>query len=84
MIPVSFENIIKINLDKKTDDLFETKYMILLKKQLIWLRKNNSQLYKLSKRLYDMYLDGSLPSAIVSRCCNFQLLEEKCAEYNKK
>ncbi len=81
MIPVTDQNIIKIDLERSCITKAEERYTNMLKKQLFWLNRNEDRLYNKSKRLYDKYIDGSLNENIAKRCCNFRLLEEKCREY---
>ena len=83
MLPVTDNNIIKLNLDKECFTKQEEKYIKMLKEQLYWLNRNNDKLYGRSKKLYDKYINGTLNENIAKRCCNFKLLEEKCIEYNK-
>jgi hypothetical protein F3_08606 len=83
MLPVTEANIIRIDLDKKTLDKTEKKYMKLLKEQIYWLNRNSNQLIGRSKKLYEKYNAGTLSLNVAKRCCNFKLLEEKCNEYNK-
>lgn len=83
MVPVTKNNIIKIDLNKKSVNKKEAKYIKLLNEQIYWLNRHSEVLLGRSKRLYDKYVDNSLPISIASRCCNFKLLEEKCMEYNK-
>ena len=82
MLPVTDDNVIFIDLDKKCLTETEKKYMKLLKKQLFWLRRNDVKIYERAKKLYSKYTNGTLKQNIVKRCCNFKLLEEKCNEYN--
>jgi len=84
MLPVTNNNIVKIDLDKQCSTKSEERYMKLLKKQIYWLNRNSDKLYNKSKKLYDKYISGTLDENIVARCCNFKLLEEKCIEYNKE
>ena len=83
MIPVNPTNYALIDLDKKSLTVNELKYQKLLKEQLAWLNANYNQVKNKSFKLYQLYNDGRLPQNIRLRCCNFKLLEEKCAEYNK-
>ena len=83
MIPVNPTNYALIDLDKKSLTVNELKYQKLLKEQLAWLNTNYNQVKNKSFKLYQLYNDGRLPQNIRLRCCNFKLLEEKCAEYNK-
>lgn len=82
MLPVTDNNIIILDLDKKPSDLSEKKYNKLLKEQIYWLNRNNEKLYSRSKKLYDSFVKGKLPRQIRNRCCDFILLEEKCKEYD--
>lgn len=83
MLPVSENNIIKLDLDKECLTKSEEKYTKLLKEQIYWLNRNDEKLYGRSKKLYDKYLDGTLDAKTAARCCNFKLLEEKCKEYHE-
>ncbi len=83
MLPVTKNNIMKINLDKKCRTKKEEKYTKLLKEQIYWLNRNDEKLYNRSKKLYEKYTNKTLDKNIAKRCCNFKLLEEKCKEYNK-
>lgn len=82
MLPVTNNNIIKINLEKNCTTKSEEKYLKLLKEQLYWLNRNCDKLYNKSQKLYNKFLNNTLESNIKMRCCNFKLLEEKCKEYN--
>lgn len=84
MLPVTEQNIIKLDLDKECLTKSEEKYTKLLKEQLYWLNRNDEKLYGRSKKLYDKYISNTLNKSIVERCCNFILLEKKCIEYNER
>lgn len=84
MIPVTENNIIRIDLKKKVYTLKEKKYQNLLKEQLFWLNRNNTKIFKRSIKLYSLYNSGKLSENIKNRCCNFKLLEKMCIEYNKE
>ena len=81
MIPIPFEECIKINVEKEID----TKYKNLLYKQINWCnQKENKQLIlSKAKKLYNKYIENKLPSNIKNRCCNFIILEEKLKQYDK-
>ena len=72
-----------VDLDKEYEELSEQKYYILLSKQLEWLDSNYDKVKKKSSKLYQLYITNKLPNNIKDRCCNFKLLEEKCALYNE-
>ena len=84
MLPVTENNIIRLDLNKDSLTISEEKYTKLLRKQLYWLSRNSEKLYNRSKKLYDKYMAGTLDNSIAKRCCNFKLLEEKCEKFNKK
>ena len=84
MLPVTKNNILKIDLNKIGTTKSEEKYIKLLWEQLLWLNRNSEKLFGRSKKLYDKYVSGTLENNIARRCCNFKLLEEKCIIYNKK
>ena len=50
----------------------------LLKSQLLWLNKNITTVKSKTTKRYEKYKDNKLPSIIKERCCNYNLLEEKC------
>ena len=83
MIPVNSNDYTLVDLNKETLTLSELKYQRLLKEQLNWLNSNYHQVKNKSFKLYQLYINGRLSENIKNRCCNFKLLEEKCAEYNK-
>lgn len=82
MIPVTSNNYTLIDLNKVPSDISEQKRHALLRKQLDWLNKNSYNVRKRALKIYSLYNSGRLDSRIKDRCCNFKLLEKKCAEYN--
>ncbi len=83
MIPVTEANYSLVDLTKEPLTFAESKYQKLLREQLDWLNANYYQVKSKSFKLYQLYISDKLPQNIKSRCCNYQLLEEKCMEYNK-
>lgn len=83
MIPVNENNYSLVDLNKETLTVAELKYQKLLREQLDWLNANYKQVKNKSLKLYQLYSNKKLPENIRARCCNFKLLEEKCAGYNK-
>lgn len=81
MIPVNKKVYGLFDLNKKTNNLDETKRIKLLKEQLRWLNRNAIEVRKISKTLYKLYVNDKLPDNVKNRCCNFKLLEEKCDLY---
>ena len=84
MIPVTNNNCVPFDLNKKPKEESEKFRMELLKDQLRWLTANRKEIYTKSKLLYNLYKTNKLPKNVRDRCCNFPLLEEKCKEYNKQ
>lgn len=83
MIPVTNNNYVPFDLNKKPKEKSEKFRMELLKDQLRWLIANKKEINNKSKLLYNLYKNNKLPKNVRDRCCNFPLLEEKCKEYNK-
>ncbi len=83
MIPVYSKNYTEFDLNKKSKDKHEMLRIELLRNQLRWLTSNKKEITLKSKLLYNLYKNNKLPKNVRDRCCNFQLLEEKCKEYNK-
>lgn len=71
MIPVTSKNYIFPDLNRKSKDVNEVKYLILLQKQLIWLNNNLDKVKNKSQKLYKLYINNKLPLSIKNRCCNF-------------
>ena len=84
MIPVMFENYTLVELHKENINETEEKYLKLLQEQLNWLNSHFIQVRNKSNKLYNLYMENQLPENIRKRCCNFELLEEKCLLYNEK
>ena len=82
MLPVTSNNYIEFDLDKKTNKKSEMFRIELLRNQLRWLSANKKEINNKSKLLYNLYKTNKLPKNVRDRCCNFPLLEEKCKEYN--
>lgn len=82
MIPVLNNNYVLLDLKEFGKTKEEIKYIKMLKKQLLYLNRNKMTLIKQARILYKSYINGSLNYGISQRCCNFRLLEEKCAQYN--
>ena len=82
MIPVTSNDYVEFDLNKKTNIKSESQKIILLTKQLRWLTQNKKEIYRKSKLLYDLYKNDKLSKNIKDRCCNFPLLEIKCNVYN--
>ena len=83
MIPVTLINIKKIDLNKVCFTKQEQQYLNLLNDQIYWLNRNKSQIYAKAVKLYTKYITNKINPVIKSRCCDFELLEEKCKEYHK-
>ncbi len=55
-------------------------YRILLSQELIYCKKNQSQIRNLAERTYKRVMKGKDPGLVINSC-DFSLLEEKCKEY---
>lgn len=83
MIPLNDNNYIIIDVNKSNLDVEDIKYQKLLKQQLFWLNSNYNQVKIKALKLYELYNNEKLPINIRNRCCDFNLLEEKCKKYKK-
>lgn len=72
MIPIKLENCELYNIEKYGD-----KYKRLITKQHTYIKSNQDLLLEKAKKLYK-----SKDNNIKSKCCDFDLLIEKCKEYN--
>lgn len=61
----------------------DKKYKILLENQISSINTDRDVLIKKIKRFQDKYRKNQLDINVKNRCCNFDLLEEKCNEYTK-
>ena len=62
-----------------TDEIYKT----LLKKQITYINDNKNDLLSKVNQFQLRYRKGFLPKGVLERCCDFQLLEEKCKEWEK-
>lgn len=79
MIPTPIECITEVLPTLKN----KSKYKILVENQAIYINNNKNKLFKKVKFFRNQYDNGHLPQRIKERCCNFNLLEEKCLNYIK-
>ena len=77
MFPVNTENIFKINIENEKD----LNYKQLLRNEYVLCIPKFNKIIKNAKSLYIQVTQYNMP--IKDRCCNFKLLEEKCANYKK-
>lgn len=59
----------------------EKQYQSLLKDQLRWINRESNGLSEKALNLYLKRTQNKLSEKVAKRCCNFQLLEDKCKEY---
>lgn len=57
------------------------KYKALFNKQITYPNDRKTELLTRVRRFQQIYRKGFLPESVKIRCCNFDLLEEKCMEY---
>ena len=76
MIPTPIECITEV-----LPTIKDIQYKNLIENQTIFINNHKAQLLKKVKS-FRVQADGNhLPDNVKKRCCNFQLLEEKCKEY---
>lgn len=85
IIPVPTECIISFRFEDEEDE----EYRLLLQNQYNVIKNMDDVLVNKSKGIYKIFhtSDEDLTPAdlkVKQRCCNFDLLEEMCKEYNKK
>lgn len=81
---VNLNNMIPIPNNAITDVLSvvsDEKYKAMIENQLTYINNHKSILLKKVSQLQRRYRNGYLTQQIAERCCNFELLEEKCREY---
>ena len=61
----------------------DIKYKKLLEKQISYINSKKEILVKKILNFQNRFRSGNLDNNILSRCCNFILLEEKCNSYKK-
>ncbi len=61
----------------------DIKYKNLLEDQLTFINNNKQKLFYKINFFYSEYQRNFLNENIMKRCCNFNLLEKKCLEYQK-
>ena len=83
MIPVPDGSYTLIGTKTQSLTYQEQKYKALLRNQLRWLNPDGEKLRDIASNLYMNRINNTLPVRIQKRCCDFQLLEEKCKEYTK-
>lgn len=83
---VNINNMIPTHVEDLTEVLptvKDKKYKKMLEEQLTFLNNHKAQLLKKINNFQNMYRKGHLSESVLSRCCNFILLEEKFEEYIK-
>lgn len=83
MIPVPDGSYTLIGTKTQSLTYQEQKYKALLRNQLRWLNPDGEKLRDIASNLYMNRINNTLPFRVQKRCCDFQLLEEKCKEYTK-
>ncbi len=62
----------------------DKQYKKLIIEQTTYLNDNKKRLMNKVKKFILQYNKNYLPKGIMDRCCDFNLLEEKCREYEKE
>lgn len=76
MIPVPDSEIIRIDIESISDE----KYKNLLRDHAKFINSNHEKIRKKAKVLYSI-VKNNANSNLKKRCCNYELLEVKCREY---
>ena len=53
----------------------------MLENQIEWINKNRLRINNRARNLYYLIVENKANKGLISRCCNFKLLEYKCQEY---
>lgn len=77
MIPIPRRFLERIEIEQIKD----TKYKNMLKAQMSWINKNALRITNRARNLYYLVLENKATKDLISRCCDFKLLEIKCQEY---
>lgn len=61
-----------------------SKYKTLLENQINYINKDRQYLLSKVDRFQTLYRKSQLPEKVYQRTCNFELLEQKCLDYQKE
>ena len=78
MIPVPPQSLIDF-----LPNITDVKYKALLNEQITELNSNKKYLLKKVELFQWSYRNNKLPQNVLLRTCNFELLEQKCLDYQK-
>lgn len=79
MIPVPESELLDYDLDNESNQ----KYKIMVKSQMIYIRKNKKKIISNAKLIYKQKKENDLTANYVKTALDFKLLESKCDEYIK-
>jgi len=77
MLPIPKRHLLKIEIDEIKD----IKYKNIINNQVVWLNINQKKIQNKAKELYYLVTTKAATKDLIDRCCDFKLLEKKCAEY---
>ena len=83
---INFNNMIPTPIKELTEvipTVKDEKYKKLLENQISSINKNRELILKKINRFHKKYNESLLFPNVLSRCCDFRLLEEKCKEYQR-
>jgi protein AbiQ len=86
MIPIGKASRTPVEIDLLPNDTHAEKaYKELLSNQLSWCNQtvNGTAILSKAEKLYHIIVSGKGHEALRQRCCDFQLLEEKCSEWER-
>ena len=82
---INFNNMVQCPIEVLTEVITtvkDIKYTKLLENQISSINSDKDLLMNKLKRFQKQYRLGLLPINVLKRCCNFELLEQKCREFN--
>lgn len=77
MMPIPKRFLTKINID----DIKEEKYKRMLENQMLWINKNEIRIINRARNLYYIVTRKTGTVKLIERCCDFNLLEQKCNDF---
>lgn len=80
MMPIPKSCLNKIDIK----DIRNYKYRNMLRLQIEWINKNELRICNRARNLYYLILNKHTTYGLISRCCDFKLLEKKCDDFMKE
>ena len=77
MVPIPKRYLRKIEIE----EIENKKYKKILSSQMEWINRNSLRITNRARNLYYLVIEKKANKELISRCCDFKLLEIKCQEY---